>query len=93
MAVVVFKTDNITVEVPAGTHLMKVAQDNGAGINFACGDGRCGVCICKVTKGMDLLNSPDEVEQQTLDMIGADADQRLACKLTLEKEGEVELEY
>lgn len=92
MAVVVFKNDNITVEVPTGTNLMKVAQDNGASINFACGDGRCGVCICKVNKGMDLLNAPDETEQQTLDMIGADPNQRLACKLTVEKEGEIEIE-
>lgn len=93
MAMITFKSDNVVIEVPIGANLMKVAQDNGVGINFACGDGRCGVCICKVIRGMDLLNAPDDIEQQTLDMIGADADQRLVCKLIVEKEGEIEIDY
>ncbi|MEM3363898.1 MAG: 2Fe-2S iron-sulfur cluster-binding protein [Candidatus Micrarchaeia archaeon] len=92
MAKITFVNDNKTVDVPAGTHLRKVIEDNGIGVYFPCGVGRCGSCVVKIVKGMEFLNQKTEVEKKTLEISGASEDKRLACVVVIEKDGEIVIE-
>lgn len=92
MARVVFVNDNKKVEVPVGTHLRKVIEDNGIGVYFPCGIGRCGSCMVRIVKGMEYLNTPAGDEKKTLEISGASTDKRLACMVVIEKDGEIVVE-
>ena len=92
MAKITFVNDNKTVEVPAGTRLRKVIEDNGIGVYFPCGVGRCGGCMVRIVKGMEFLNAVVGDEKKTLELSGASADKRLACMVIIEKDGEIVIE-
>ncbi|MCX8194664.1 MAG: (2Fe-2S)-binding protein [Candidatus Micrarchaeota archaeon] len=91
MAKVIFKSDNKTVEVPDGSDLVQVAEDNGASISFSCKAGVCLSCLVNVNKGMENLSEKTENEKATLEGFGAKPNQRLACQCKVLK-GEVEIE-
>ncbi|MEM0438119.1 MAG: 2Fe-2S iron-sulfur cluster-binding protein [Candidatus Micrarchaeia archaeon] len=92
MAKVRFPGDNIEVEVPVGTPLKKVIEEQGASVHFACSDGRCGTCLVSIKKGMEFLNKRTPNEARTLEMLGAEDDKRLACQVIIEKDGAIEVE-
>lgn len=90
MPKVVFKSDKKTVNVPAGTPLTQVAEDNGASIPFSCKAGVCVSCLINVVKGMENLSPMTENEKATLEGFGAKPNQRLACQCIVN--GDVEIE-
>ena len=75
-----------TVDVPAGTSLMRAAIDNGVpGIDGDCG-GQCACATCHVyiRQGAEHLTPADEEEEDQLDDAwGLDADSRLSCCVKL----------
>ncbi len=83
MAKVEFKKDGISVEVPAGTHLMNVCDENGASVAFSCRVGACTSCLITVVSGLENLNSVTEQEKMTLEGFGAAPNQRLACQVII----------
>ncbi len=91
MAKVTFKSDNKTVEVPDGSDIVQVAEDNGASIAFSCKAGVCVSCLSNINKGIENLNEKTENEKATLEGFGAKPNQRLACQCKIMK-GEVEIE-
>jgi len=90
MAEVEIKNDGKTVKVPDGSLLVEL--DGKCSILFACKSGSCGSCKCKVTKGMENLEAPDEVEKAGLEMFSTDPSERLPCVAKIKK-GKVTLEY
>jgi len=90
MPKVTFKSDNLTVEVPKGTKMVDVAEQNGANVNFSCKEGVCLTCLVNVVSGMENLNPKTENEASTLEAFGASANQRLACQLVVN--GDVTIE-
>jgi len=90
MPKVTFKSDGKTVEVPAGTPLTQVAEDNGASIPFSCKAGVCVSCLVNIVSGMENLSPPTENEKATLEGFGAKPNQRLACQVTVNGDCEVE---
>lgn len=81
MAKVTFKTDNLTLEVPAGKNLKEVCDENGASIPFGCRNGVCGTCLSTVHKGKDGLVSADDNEKMTLEGFGCKPpEKRLVCQ-------------
>lgn len=91
MAKVTFKSDSKTVEVPDGSDIVQVAEDNGASIAFSCKAGVCVSCLSNINKGMENLNEKTENEKATLEGFGAKPNQRLACQCKIMR-GEVEIE-
>ncbi|MFH1306412.1 MAG: 2Fe-2S iron-sulfur cluster-binding protein [Candidatus Micrarchaeota archaeon] len=81
MPKVTFSKDKITVEVPAGTKLVDVAEKNGANINFSCKEGVCLTCLVNIISGKENLNPMTENEKSTLEAFGAKPGQRLACQV------------
>ncbi|MGB9635481.1 MAG: 2Fe-2S iron-sulfur cluster-binding protein [Candidatus Micrarchaeia archaeon] len=93
MAKVRFPKDNIVVDAPVGKKLKDIAEENGANIHFACGgNGTCGTCLIKVIKGIENLNEKTKIEKRTLELLGAEPDNRLACQCTIVKDGEIVIE-
>ena len=90
MAKVTFKSDNKTVEVPNGTPMVQIAEDNGASIAFSCKAGVCVSCLSNINKGMENLGSMTDNEKATLEGFGAKPNQRLACQIVVN--GDVEIE-
>lgn len=82
------------LEIPVGEKFANYHHEiERAGVEFGCTDGRCGVCVCTVIKGLECLAEPSEQEEETLWRIGEYEDnRRLTCQLVIEKEGcEIEL--
>ena len=83
MPKVLFKNDNLTVECPAGTKLVDLAESKGASINFSCKEGVCLTCLVTVVSGGQNLNAMTENEKSTLEAFGAKPNQRLACQVVV----------
>lgn len=58
------------------------------GVNFSCESGTCGICRCKIKKGMENINPKTEAEHD----FPLDDDERLACQIK-EVAGDIEIEY
>ncbi len=82
MPKITFTPDGNTIEVPAGTSILKAAQKAGAQVGFACG----GVCACStchvyVKEGGDSLSEQEEKEEDILDKaFDVRASSRLGCQ-------------
>lgn len=90
MPKVTFKSDGKEVEVPSGSQLVQVAEDNGASIAFSCKAGVCVSCLTNVNKGLENMNEKTENEKATLEGFGGKPNQRLACQVVVN--GDCELE-
>ena len=91
MAKVTITNENVTFEVPDGSRLLGYAKTS-SNMLFGCEAGRCGSCLCNITKGAENLNSKTAVEEQTLGRMNAYPSQRLACQIIVKK-GEITIEY
>ncbi len=68
MPKVTFIPDGNTIEVPAGTTVLKAAQAAGAQVGFACGGNcACSTCHVYVREGYDSLSDVEENEEDILD--------------------------
>lgn len=93
MAKVKFTNTGEEEEAKIDQNLMEVTQDAGWPIAYGCEDGLCGTCVVRVAEGKENLNTPDDKEKQTLDIMGlAEGDFRLACQCKVEKDGDVTIE-
>lgn len=92
MAKVKFPNDNIEADAPLGKAVKEIVEETGANVHFACEDGRCGTCLVKVVKGLENLNDRTENEKKTLELLGAEENNRLACQCKIEKDGEIVIE-
>lgn len=90
MPKVVFKDDELEVEAEVGSNMRDVALVEGASIPFGCEQGICGTCLVVPTEGADNLSDVDDQEKETLEAMGAEDDQRLACQCQIEGDVTVE---
>lgn len=78
-----FEPDELAVDVPVGTPLVKVAEENDTFLEFGCRNGMCGTCLITITSGGKYLPPPSEEEKITLEDVGAEPGQRLACQIKI----------
>lgn len=90
MPKVVFVDDDLEVEAEIGSNLRDVAQTEGSSIPFGCEQGICGTCLIDPKEGADNLSDIDDQEKETLDAMGAEDGQRLACQCQIEGDITVE---
>ena len=90
MAKVIVKNTGEEVEVPDGSTLDVL--DGQSTVLFACKSATCGSCMCKVNKGMENLEAPNEAEKTGLQAFANSPNQRLMCQSKIKK-GEIEVEY
>ena len=79
-----FEDDDLEVEAEVGANLRDVAMREGSSIPFGCEQGICGTCLIEVPEGDDNLNDAEDQEMETLEAMGAEDGQRLACQCQAE---------
>jgi len=86
-----FLPEDLLVQAPAGTALQAIADASGADITFGCRSGSCGTCRVRILRGLSHCSAMAAEERDFLLGLGAPADQRLACQVTVL--GELDVEY
>ncbi|WP_260295651.1 2Fe-2S iron-sulfur cluster-binding protein [Sedimenticola hydrogenitrophicus] len=79
-AKITFEDIGKTVSVPAGTRVIEVSEQIGAGIVYGCREGDCGTCIMHVQEGWHNLTEPSVLEEKVLKENMAGRHDRLACQ-------------
>ena len=77
---ITFQNIQRTVEVPAGTRLIEVSEQAGAGIVYGCREGECCTCLTEIVSGYEHLAAPSVLEDQVLKDNLAPRHHRLACQ-------------
>ena len=80
MPKVTFLIDNKTADAQAGELLREVCQTNDFTLPFGCENGVCGTCLVAVKSGDEHLSPKTNQDKETLDVLMAYEDQRLACQ-------------
>jgi adenylate cyclase len=70
------------IRVPTGTSVLEASRINNIPHPSLCrGRGRCSTCRVQILSGNDALPEPSDLEQATLNRVGAVKNVRLACQL------------
>jgi len=84
--------DRSELEASSGDRLLDLCDEGALPQLFACRSGSCGVCRVRVLEGGALLDPAEASETATLEALGMDADERLACQIVVRgKHGHVRL--
>lgn len=61
--------------------VLEAALENKIPINHSCeGMGTCGTCRVFIEEGLELLESPNEIEQEMIEARSFEKNERLACQ-------------
>jgi 2Fe-2S ferredoxin len=90
VATIVFEGSSIgepkTVDRPEGGALVDICDESYAPVPFSCRSASCATCHVRVIEGAHLLEPPEEVEVELLELIEATPDSRLACQTVVRAE-------
>jgi len=84
MATLTLKPSGKTLELPAGTQLLKAILDAGEQLLSKCGgEAKCGACHIFVTEGRKGVSKLTPAENAKLDtLVGVSSKSRLACQVS-----------
>ncbi len=83
----------LEVAVAPGERVIDVCDASHAPVPFSCRSTSCSTCCVRVHDGGDLLTEPSDEELDVLDSIGMSAaTHRLACSMSVAREGTITLE-
>lgn len=80
MPKVTFIADDKSADAQAGELLREVCQANDFTLPFGCENGLCGTCLVAIKSGAEHLSEKTPQEKETLEVLMAYEDQRLACQ-------------
>lgn len=83
MQITFISNNNLVVEAPENSNLLRVSLREKAGIPFKCGGGLCGTCMCKVERGLENTDSVKAKEKKILSETQLAEGYRLACQTFL----------
>ena len=86
-----FLPDGPRVRAPEGASLRSVAEAAGADLVFGCGTGTCGSCRVRVARGLECCSPPSREERDFLEALHAPPDHRLACRVQILGDLDVEI--
>ncbi|MDD9951693.1 MAG: 2Fe-2S iron-sulfur cluster-binding protein [Zetaproteobacteria bacterium] len=84
------RTDDKTIDVESNYPLINLSEEHDTSILFGCRDGACGACMVRVLEGSENLSQMEEDEQDFLETMAAEPNERLACQCKIS--GDVVLE-
>jgi ferredoxin len=88
----VVKMNDHQYEGQPGERLVDVARNNGEHFGFLCdGTGFCQLCMCRVMEGTEHLNEPTPMEKAWINESMLDDGYRLACQVSLQGPGPIEV--
>lgn len=88
MPKVTFTDDDLTIDAELDANLRDLAQAEGASIPFGCEQGICGTCLMK-PDDETALSDIDDQERETLDAMGAEDGERLACQCRVQSDVDI----
>ncbi len=97
MPKIVYQNNQPPLEVDSGIFLSDALEENGVRISLACRSGACGTCVFRVLAPKNCAANgagwplPSDEEGETLKLIQADPDQRLACQWVVDGDLEIEI--
>ena len=83
VTIVFLANDGKTIEVPAGSNLLRMSLRKQGGIPFKCGGGICGTCRCLLEEGAENTAAPTKKERNHISDEHLALGYRLACQTTL----------
>jgi ferredoxin len=92
MPKVTFLADNKTGDANEGELLREACQRNDFTLPFGCENGLCGTCLVAIKEGAENLTEKTDQEKETLEVLMAYEDQRLACQCHLKGDVTFDLE-
>ncbi len=69
-----------TAEAPTGGDLLDICDSVLAPVAFSCRSASCGTCHIQILEGKELLEAPNEEEEDLLDLLDEVENGRLACQ-------------
>lgn len=90
-----FEPSGKTIDVETGTTILSACQQAGLCVHTCC-EGElflCGFCRVKVLEGLEALDPPTREERQTLGVLHAGPDERLACQSRVRGDVTVTADY
>ncbi len=94
MPKIAYQSHQPPLEVDAGIALSDALEENGVRISLACRSGACGTCVFRILSPKQDSGGwplPSDEEGETLKLIHADSDQRLACQWIVQSDLEIEI--
>ena len=82
-----------TFSIRSGKGLQALCAEYKTPFEFDCRNADCGICIFKVTKGIDNRSAPTEVEADFLKAMRAGADERSACQCRVLGDVSISVEF
>ncbi len=80
MPKITFIADNKSADANDGELLREACQRNDFTLPFGCENGLCGTCLVAIKSGAQNLSEKTDQEKDTLEVLMAYEDQRLACQ-------------
>ncbi len=74
---------DLVMSCAAGEMVVDACDRSGAPIDFSCRATCCSTCRVQVLAGSELLEAPDEMEQELITASGGAADVRYSCVLKI----------
>lgn len=72
--------NNMQVQAPDDSNLLRVSLREKGGIPFKCGGGICGTCKCKIVVGLEHTDTPKAKERKHFNDEQFAEGHRLACQ-------------
>ncbi|MBK9293622.1 MAG: (2Fe-2S)-binding protein [Oligoflexia bacterium] len=83
---------NLSCSFEGAKSILEVALNNNIALNHSCGGmGSCTTCRVKVTKGLEKLKPPNEIEQEHIQAREFAKNERLSCQTDAVDGVEVEI--
>jgi ferredoxin len=71
-----------TVRVPPGRAVLECALDQGIEMEHGCRVGVCGACAVEIVEGLEHVDPPDPIEEDSIRRFGLPVHCRLACRFS-----------
>lgn len=92
MPKVTFIADGKSAEANQDELLREACQRNDFTLPFGCENGLCGTCLVAIKEGAENLTEKTDQEKETLEVLLAYEDQRLACQCRVKGDVTFDLE-
>ena len=91
MPKIIFKTENLSIDVEKGLFFISVDENYTTPLLFGCTEGNCGTCKIDIIENPESLTPMEEEERRFLISIDAKPSERLACQCKINGDITIEL--
>jgi 2Fe-2S ferredoxin len=91
---ITFVKNKAPLQVPEGSNLMEKLLASQIPVASSCkGNGICGKCRIKIIDGADKLETPSDLEINTMQRNNVETGSRLSCQLSVTHDLKIDTDY